>query len=99
MWIIKNRVTGEYERKGTSCKRDKFNRHAWDTLARAKCHVAYIGFDEWFMDADFIEVTEEGKGRVEPVIDYLREYYGATRPTYYKQIKIRLGLLPEPPEE
>ena len=99
MWIIKNRVTGEYERKGQSCKRDRFNRHAWDTLGRAKCHVAYIGFDEWFMDADFIEVTEEGTGRTEPVVDYLREYYGATRPSHYKEIKVKLGLLPEPPKE
>ena len=64
MWIIKNRVTGEYERKGHGCKRDKVTRHAWDTLGRAKCHVVDNGFDKWYLDADFVEIDENGVGRI-----------------------------------
>ncbi len=105
MWIIKNRVTGEYERKGMSGKRDKVNRHAWDTLGRAKCHVVYTGrFDEWFLDADFIEVTEDGIGLVIPVSDYLREHYSDPRTIRWmrddeKNKLEKYGLLPEPPKE
>lgn len=99
MWIIKNRVTGEYERKGTYySKRDRFNRNAWNTLAHAKCHVACVGYDEWFMEADFIEITDEGPGKILPVSDYLREYYGKNK-WASSRVKRRLGLLPEPPEE
>lgn len=98
MWIIKNRVTGEYERKGMSKKRDKINRNAWNTLAQAKCHVVYGGFDEWFMEADFIEMTDDGLGKVLPVSEYLREYYSKDK-WASTWIKRRLGLLPEPPKE
>lgn len=97
MWIIKNRVTGEYERKGINSARDKFNRNAWGTLSQAKCHVACRGYEEWFMEADFVEVTEEGTGRIMPVSEYLREYYGKNKWTP-AWIKRRLGLLPEPPK-
>ena len=96
MWIIKNRVTGEYERKGQYGKRDRVVRSAWGTLGQAKCHVANNGFDEWYMDADFVEISEPGNGcvRVEPVSDYLREYYGKKRFTP-EWLKKRLGLLPK----
>ena len=93
MWIIKNRVTGEYDRKGHSKQRNKVSRDAWNTLAHAKCHVADAGFDEWFLEADFIEITEEGIGRIEPVIDYLREHYKTKRG--HKNAKARLGILEE----
>ncbi len=98
MWIIKNRVTGEYERKGKHGKRDKITRAAWGTLGQAKCHVANNGFDEWYMSADFIEVTEEGIGRIEPVSNYLCERYRKKWNTP-EWLKKRLGLLPEPPKE
>ena len=98
MWIIKNRVTGEYERKGMSGKRDKITRSAWSNLGRAKCHVVYGEFDEWFMDADFIEMTDEGIGEVVPVIDYLREYYRGNR--YAPEwVLMRLGLMQDPEKE
>ena len=101
MWIIKNRVTGEYERKGMTAKRDKVNRSAWGTLGQAKCHVVYGDvFDEWYMDADFIEVTEEGlSGKVEPVSEYIREHFRKKMPYVSKWVQDRLGLLPEPPKE
>ena len=80
MWVIKNRVTGEYDSKGISEVRNKVVRAAWGTIGHAKshitnCHCHYNRFDKWYMDADFIEITENGVGRVEPVIDYLRGYY------------------------
>lgn len=98
MWIIKNRVTGEYERKGQSKKRDKVSRAAWATLAHAKCHVCDSGFDKWFMDADFIEITEEGTGRVIPVVDYMRDHVRKSyRPSKY--VKRMLGMLDEQQED
>lgn len=90
MWIIKNRVTGEYDRKGHSGKRNNITRHAWDTLGRAKCHVADVGFDEWFWDADFIEIDENGIGRVIPVSDYLRDHYNK-KSIAYKRFIERFG--------
>lgn len=99
MWIIKNRVTGEYDRKGMTAKRDKLNRAAWETLGQAKCHVVYNGFNEWYMDADFIEMTEEGLGAVEPVSEYLREHFRKKMPYVPFLVQLRLGLLSEPPKE
>lgn len=91
MWIIKNRVTGEYERKGHGCKRDKVTRHAWDTLGRAKCHVVDHGFDKWYLDADFVEIDENGVGRIIPVVDYLRDHYTQKR-RKSKRVMEALGL-------
>ena len=98
MWLIKNRVTGEYDLKGLSGKRSLVSRHAWETLARAKVHVSQNGFDEWYMNADFIEVTENGVRHVEPVQAYLKEYYNRKSDRWnprIRDIKRRLGLLPE----
>lgn len=91
MWVIKNRVTGEYDRKGMYKKRDKINRSAWTKLSHAKCHVTLTGFSEWYMNADFIEMTDEGIGKVIPVSEYLREYYRNDK-WAPKSILIRLGL-------
>lgn len=97
MWIIKNRESGEYERKGQSKKRDKVTRASWATLAHAKCHVVNSGFDEWFVAADFIEITEEGVGRIESVLEYMREYTRSD-PWASKSRKKMLGMLPESQE-
>lgn len=85
MYIIKNRVTNEYDTKGIHSGFHKMNRSAWDKLTHAKSHVVCkldsfsrpVGFMfDWYMNADFIEVSEYG-GTVSkmPVSDYLREYY------------------------
>ena len=93
MWIIKNRVTGEYDTKGQSHKRDRVNRHGWATLGHAKCHVVNGGWDEWYLEADFLEITEDGVGRVVPVVDYLREYYKNSRYIPEKRKEQVLSLL------
>lgn len=97
MWIIKNRVTGEYDTKGVGRKRDKVNRHGWNTLGHAKCHVATVGFDEWYLDADFVEISEAGIGRIEPVSEYLIYHYEnqPCRTSRVRHIKQRLGLWPK----
>lgn len=101
MWIIKNRVTGEYARKGMYAKRDKVSRNAWGTLGQAQCHVIQCGvLDKWYMDADFIEITEEGlTGRIEPVSEYLNNHFRKKMPHVTKNVQMFLGWLPEPPKE
>jgi hypothetical protein len=85
MYIIKNRVSNEYDTKGIYRGFHIMNRCAWDKLSHAKNHVTYkLGsfsrpdgdmFD-WYMNADFIEVSEHGGTLAKiPVSDYLREYY------------------------
>lgn len=74
MWIIKNRISGEYDRKGMGSTFDKVTTSAWDTLGHAKCHVSQklIGSNFlWYLAADFVEVTENGVGRTVPVASYL----------------------------
>lgn len=85
MYIIKNRVNGEYDTKGIYGGFHKVKRNAWDKLAHARNHVLYklnISYGKvdpetfnWYMNADFIEIGEDGAGVVIPVSDYLREYY------------------------
>ena len=84
MYIIKNRVNGEYDTKGIYGGFHKIKRNAWDKLTHAKNHVVCkIGcfskpinsMFNWYMDADFIEIGENGVGAVIPVSDHLREYY------------------------
>lgn len=89
MYIIKNRVNGEYDRQGIYGGFHKLKRGAWDRLAHARNHVlgklgaSYGTTDpekfDWYMNADFIEITLDGKGEVIPVCDYLREYYKSPR--------------------
>lgn len=86
MYIIKNRVTGEYDRMGHR-PFDKIQRHAWSTLGQAKNHIAmrispnnnrYPPEDElrWYCDADFIEITEDENSGTNliPVVSYLQQF-------------------------
>lgn len=84
MYIIKNRINGEYDRRGTHNTFDKVKRGAWDKLSHAKCHVLNVlmsGYQvrpkafDWYIDADFIEINEDGVSKITPVIDYLRIYF------------------------
>ena len=85
MYIIKNRVSGEYDQKGIGAVFCKVKRSAWDKISHAKCHVTntldcgsssrFNRIFNWYMDADFIEISEDGVGVVIPVREYLHEYY------------------------
>lgn len=88
MYVIKNRVTGEYDRKGHK-PFHKVSRDAWSTLGQAKNHVAMrvrpcrIGVPDdalrWYCDADFIEITEDSSSglNIIPVVSYLQTYFQA----------------------
>jgi hypothetical protein len=74
MWVIKNRITNEYDHKGMSGKRNTVARAAWGTLGQAKCHVCMNMADHWYLEADFINISEDGTGLTFPVIDYIKDY-------------------------
>jgi hypothetical protein len=82
MWIIKNRITGEYDTKGLFKPMDKLNRSSWGTLGQAKCHVAQkitacyrrLQFLDWYLDADYMEIDETGTLNTIPVIEHLKIY-------------------------
>ena len=76
MWIIKNRLTGEYDNRGISNRFSKVTRYGWSQLGHAKNHVAQnlnlLPCNlEWYMNADFIQLEESGKGDVIPVSEYI----------------------------
>lgn len=77
MWIIKNRISGEYDSKGLGTNFSKVNRSGWATIGHAKSHVAQklsnCNF-LWYMCADFIEFSESGTVNTIPVIGYLATY-------------------------
>ena len=102
MFIIKNRVNGEYDTKGLYGSMDKLNRGCWATLRHAKNHVsqkvsAYcreLRYVDWYIDADYIEIDETGTLNVFPVIDHLKTYFTNNYKAKYltKEQKIKLGL-------
>lgn len=85
MWIIKNRMTNEYDTKGLSQRFCPAERAAWTKLGSAKNHVInkvgnnYPHHDilNWYCNADFINIGKDDSEYVEafPVIEYLRKYY------------------------
>lgn len=84
MFIIKNRVNGEYDRRGTRSTFHKVKRGAWDKIGHAKNHIVgnLYGWSrvpekefDWYMDADLIELDESGVKSVIPVSEYLKKYY------------------------
>lgn len=85
MWIIKNRVTNEYDTKGVSQRFCTAERAAWSKLGFAKTHVInkagnhypHHNILKWYADADFINTGKDDTEHLEvfPVIEYLREYY------------------------
>ena len=85
MYIIKNRITNEYDTKGIYRGFHRINRSAWDKLTHAKNHVLCKldsfsvpegSMFDWYMNADFIEISENGGAVAKmPVSDYLSEYY------------------------
>ena len=83
MFIIKNRVNGEYDTRGLYKPMDTINRSSWNTLAQAKSHVAQkitavyrnLQYVDWYINADYIEVDETGTLSVTPVVDHLRKYF------------------------
>ena len=102
MFIIKNRVNGEYDRRGSSDTFHKVKRGAWGMLGHAKNHVIMRVADvrvnhqalAWYFDADFIEVDETGTKSVIPVSEYLRQYFSESRKIRYLTAdeKAKLGL-------
>ena len=88
MFIIKNRVNGEYDRRGSYNTFDKIKRGAWDKIGHAKNHVNmrvsyWNGVNHkilaWYLDADFIEIDENGIVSTIPVSQYLHDYYATAR--------------------
>ena len=83
MFIIKNRVNGEYDRRGSYDTFHKVKRGAWDKIGHAKNHVSMRVLDcrvdhnalTWYLDADFIEMDETGIKSVIPVSEYLKKYF------------------------
>lgn len=83
MFIIKNRVNGEYDTRGLYGSMNTFDRSSWNTLGQAKNHVAQkvtgywysLQYIDWYIDADYIEVNESGTLNVYPVVEHLREYF------------------------
>lgn len=83
MFIIKNRVNGEYDTKGLYSPMDTLNRSCWAKLAQAKSHVSQkitalyrkLQFVDWYIDADYIELDETGTLNVTPVVEHLRKYF------------------------
>ena len=84
MFIIKNRVNGEYDTKGLCKPMDTVNRSSWNKLAQAKNHVAQkittvyyskLQYVDWYIDADYMEIDETGTLSVTPVVDHLRKYF------------------------
>ena len=83
MFIIKNRVNGEYDIRGLYRPMNTFDRSSWNKLGQAKNHVsqkitAYynsLQYVDWYIDADYIEVDETGTLNVYPVVEHLREYF------------------------
>ena len=79
MWIIKNRVTGEYDRKGLGYGFSKITRTGWTKIAYAKSHIVHktilylfnLDHFNWYLDADFIKLDESGTQEVIPVGKYL----------------------------
>ena len=91
MFIIKNRVNGEYDRRGSYNTFHKVKRGAWDKIGHAKnhviCRLESRSVDHealaWYLDADFIEIDETGGKLIIPVTDYLREYFSKSRKLKY----------------
>lgn len=81
MYIIKNRITNEYDRKGHKSFHP-VSRDAWEKLAHAKNHVAmkctwygdFMNNIQWYINADFLEIDETGIVSIVPVAEYLEEY-------------------------
>lgn len=103
MYIVKNRITGEYDRRGSTDTFSKVKRGAWDKISHVKCHVinvllSYYFVDnkafDWYMNADFIEINENGIGKIIPVRDYLRDYFKDSGKIEYLTVEQRecLGL-------
>lgn len=102
MFIIKNRVTGEYDTRGLYNSMNKFNKSSWNKLAQAKSHVAQkvtvyynrLQYVDWYIDADYIEIDETGALNVFPVIDHLKTYFTDNYKAKYltNDQKIKLGL-------
>ena len=88
MFIIKNRVNDEYDRRGSYDTFHKVKRGAWDKIGHAKNHVIcrlerHDGIDHkafaWYLEADFIEIDETGGKLIIPVTDYLKDYFSESR--------------------
>jgi hypothetical protein len=102
MFIIKNRVNGEYDSRGLYKSMDTVNRSSWNKLAQAKNHVAqkvtayynHLQYVDWYIDADYIEIDETGTLNVFPVIDHLKTYFTDNYKAKYltNEQKIKLGL-------
>lgn len=83
MFIIKNRVNGEYDIRGLYTPMQKVARSTWNTIGQAKNHTvqkitAYyhkLQYLDWYIDADYIEVDETGTLSVTPVVEHLRKYF------------------------
>ena len=91
MFIIKNRVNGEYDTKGLYKPMDTINRSSWNTIGQAKNHVsqkitAYynrLQYVDWYINADFIEIDESGTLSVTPVVNHLMCYFSNNYKTKY----------------
>ena len=102
MYIIKNRVNGEYDRRGSSDTFHKVKRGAWNQIGHAKNHVILRCADwdvnhkalAWYLDADFIEIDETGTKSIVPVSEYLTQYFSESRKVKYLNAteKAKLGL-------
>lgn len=106
MWIIFNRVNGEYDTKGFFTKPNCVDRSSWKELAHAKSHVwqkvtyfmyrDQLRYLEWFWDSVFIKVDNFGNPiKTISVKDYLQPNLCDCR--YFKALtrdqKIHLGLV------
>lgn len=102
MWIIKNRMTNEYDTKGLSQRFCPAERAAWSKLGSAKNHVIHkvggyrpcLRLLEWYCNADLINIGKDDSEYVEafPVIEYLREYYICQRDYLTEEMQKLLGL-------